>query len=95
MCNSSSLEDNLMKLKFNQKINNCPGMSSLLERITFSKILRRMQSLLPHKYDFIPETYIFPQEYSAISRLMKDHTQSSMLFKANKEFGLKILINNS
>ena len=56
--------ETLSRMQPYQKINHFPGMYSLARKNHLGRNLMRMKKSFPENYDFFPQTYLLPAEYS-------------------------------
>jgi len=68
--NESEIKRRLDHLQPGQRISRIPGMRDLCNKVTFAKLMRRMQKIDPPRFAFFPRTYIlnaaslFPAHHS-------------------------------
>lgn len=56
--------ERLQTLKPYQKVNHFPAMFQITRKTYFARNLKRLQKLFPLEFDFIPRTWILPNEIS-------------------------------
>ena len=56
--------DRLYRMKPYQRVNHFPGMHILCRKNLFARNLGRMQKRFPEEYNFFPQTWVLPSEYS-------------------------------
>lgn len=64
--------DQLAKMKPHQKINHFPGMFTLSRKNYLARNLGKMSKVFPDDYNFFPQTWILPSEYSELKNCMEN-----------------------
>ncbi|VDO56686.1 unnamed protein product [Schistosoma margrebowiei] len=59
--------ERIMKLKPYQRANHFPGMIEICRKDLLTKNFSRMQKAEPDEYNFMPNTWILPQEFGYFS----------------------------
>eukprot|EP00930_Biecheleria_cincta_P102936 TRINITY_DN9479_c0_g3_i1.p1 TRINITY_DN9479_c0_g3~~TRINITY_DN9479_c0_g3_i1.p1 ORF type:complete len:664 (-),score=108.74 TRINITY_DN9479_c0_g3_i1:13-1962(-) len=70
------------------RINHFPGMFNALARKSrLARNLSRMQRLFPSEFNFLPETYIVPDDLQDLSKKFDDVGQSKVMYIAKPDAG--------
>ncbi|CAH8534869.1 unnamed protein product [Schistosoma turkestanicum] len=64
--------EQIMKLKPYQRVNHFPGMIEICRKDYLTKNFSRMQKVEPDEYNFMPNTWILPQEYGYFSNYIRN-----------------------
>jgi tubulin polyglutamylase TTLL6/13 len=56
--------DRLYRMKPYQRVNHFPGMQILWRKNLFARNMGRMLKRFPTEYDFFPQTWVLPSEFS-------------------------------
>ena len=58
--------DRLSTLKPYQKVNHFPAMFNITRKTYLAKNIKRLQKLFPLEFDFIPRTWVIPNELAEL-----------------------------
>ena len=61
----------LANLKPYQKINHFPAMWNIFRKTFLAKNLKRFAKLFPLEFEFFPQTWILPQEYTELRQYIE------------------------
>eukprot|EP00795_Rhopilema_esculentum_P004658 gene4658-20939_t len=64
--------DRIVDLKLFQKINHFPGMCEISRKDTLARNMSKMQKDCPDEFNFVPQTWNFPGEYTAFQSYLRD-----------------------
>ena len=67
--------------------NRYPRFSIICMKREFHILMKKYQTLFPEDYDFIPETYILPEDYKAYKRYLDTKKNAVLLAKPSKGRG--------
>ena len=62
--------ERVMNLKKYQKINHFPGMSAVARKTRLARNIARMQRVFPEEYNFVPQSWVLPDDSNAFRKLL-------------------------
>jgi len=77
--------DKIVDLKLFQKINHFPGMCEISRKDTLARNMAKMHKECPEEFNFVPQTWNFPGEYTAFQSYLRDSKKK----KKQKTFIIK------
>ena len=77
-------------------INHFPGMLALTSKSQLASNFRKMQQVYPDNYDFMPESWLLPEDYAAFQReCRRNHNRDMYIVKPERGCqGRKIFLTN-
>ena len=76
--------DDLESIRSNKFLfNRYPGSFELARKRPLAIAMNRMMKLFPEEYDFIPPTFLYPEESKELKAYMGDHPGATYLVKTS------------
>jgi hypothetical protein len=79
-------EERCMRLRRGQKINHFPGMQEVAHKCKLARNLNRLRELLPELYNFYPESFNLPIDYSSFEKAALGESTNG---KSNRTYIIK------
>lgn len=86
------LHQRLLRLREGARVNHFPGMIDVCEKVSFARAIRQRTLFCPRLAEFVPMTWLLPEEFGLVLQKMEDVVQSGCgprSFIVKPEYGLQ------
>ena len=76
----SVTSERVLALKPYQRINHFPGMQALSRKAQLATHLKRIQSVFPNEFQFVPQTWVLPKEWVEFETMMRNQSKKNKTY---------------